>query len=178
MVFVFKLIGMFVINPIAAAGFLHFSGLPIHSTFGIVLLGTFINMGILYFGVGSIIGRLTGFIGKIIAKLMRRIRARFMKESQVDEARTNVPKDGLFAKVGRKKILATEWLARRHVAIICTVLMIPVPYIPSIAIVATKLKDLEGRKKVAMLVITNLLRTIIVVLAIYYFPILLPWQKQ
>lgn len=175
MVFLAKLALMFIINPIAAAGYLRFSEISLAGAFGIILLGTYLNMLVIYFGLGGVV---SVFIKKVFVKTLLFMRLLPISVRGDSEYRIFFRRSKFLGRLRTKKNSFVNWLARRHLIIICmTFVLGPLPYLPSLLVVAFRMKNMGGIQKTAILATINLLRAVLIVFAIYYFPVLFMWQK-
>lgn len=175
MVFLAKLALMFIINPIAAAGYLRFSEISLPFAFGIILLGTYLNMTAIYFGLGGIVSM---FAKKLFAWALRLISLNPVRVRTNSKHRNFCKRGKLLSLLRTKKNSLTNWLIRRHLAIICAIFAFgPLPYLPSLIIVVIRMKKLGVIQKTLILGAINLLRALLIVFAIYYFPVLFWWQN-
>ena len=178
--FLVNLLLRFLISPIAAASFLKFQDINIFLALLLVWSSTFLLMLVTYFGIGTLAKRLTrNIFSRVISSLSGYAHSdKTSAERKFSRAIKHPKAIWTMLRSILGKWSFNEWLGKKSVWMLYILLLIPIPYLSSVVVVVVKVrKDMSGRKKAFILISTNLLKGILVVLSIYYFPILLTWRN-
>lgn len=152
LVFSLEFILAYLFDSIAATIFLHHSDVPLHTTFLVMMLSTYVSMYMIYSGIWKAVGVL----------LPRPPRA-----FQIN----------MFSGIAKKIRSVGLYVAERNPLIILIVfVLVPVPHFPSAIIVGLRLVKPKG--VVPLLITMNFLRTALVVTSVYYFPALIQFRVQ
>ena len=178
--FLVNLLLRFLISPIAAASFLKFQDINIFLALLLVWGATFVLMIFTYFGVGTLAKKLTMRILSITTGRLSK-RMHLDDPSRVEKVSTVLKPLKVLWRVLRSilgKWSLKGWLIRRSIWVLYILLLVPVPYLASVVIVVVKIReDMSGRKKAFILISANLLKGVLVILSIYYFPVLITWHN-
>ncbi len=151
-VFSLEFVLAYIFDSIAATIFLHHSDVPLHTTFPVMLISTYVSMYMIYSGIWKA-------IGVLLPRPPRAFRI------------------GVFSSIGKKIRSIGLYVAEKHPLVIFIVfVLVPVPHFPSAIIVGLKLVKPKG--VVPFLIVMNFVRTALVVTSVYYFPALIQFRIQ
>lgn len=161
-VFSLEFVLAYLFDSIAATIFLHQTDVPLHTTFPVMLLSTYVSMYMIYCGIGKAVGGLLRLATRRFKFALRPSRAFPIN---------------VFSCMGRKIRSLGIYIAERHPLIIFFVFVLaPIPHFPSAIIVGLRLA--KPKRVVLLLIAMNFFRTILVVSSVYYFPVLFRFRVQ